>query len=91
MGQALRIDAFSAVADPAAMAEQVIQFAPASEAEALKLLRASFPDCPLSARVAALGFLMRRQRAQANAKAKARDKPAARGRRPAAPRRCRTV
>ena len=42
-------------------------FAPASDAEALKLLRASFPDSPLGARVAALGFLMRRQRAHATA------------------------
>ena len=67
MGQALRIDAFSAVADPESMAARLIQFAPASEAEALKLLRASFPDCPLSARVAALGFLMRRQRTRATA------------------------
>ncbi len=67
MGQALSIDPFSAAADPENMAARVIQFAPASDAEALKLLRASFPDCPLSARVAALGFLMRRHRAQANA------------------------
>jgi hypothetical protein len=47
--------------DPAAMAERIMTFAPASDAEALKLLRASFPDCPLSARVAALAFLMQRQ------------------------------
>jgi len=50
------------LADPAVMAERIMRFAPASDAEALKLLRASFPDCPLSARVAALAFLMRRQR-----------------------------
>jgi len=63
MGQIFRSEssAFVPVADPAAMAEQVMQFAPASEAEALKLLRQSFPDRPLSARVAALAFLMRRQ------------------------------
>jgi hypothetical protein len=67
MGQALRIDPSSLAADPESMAVRVMQFAPASEAEALKLLRASFPDCPLSARVAALAFLMRRQRAQASA------------------------
>jgi hypothetical protein len=67
MGQALSIVPFSATADPENMAARVIQFAPASDAEALKLLRASFPDCPLSARVAALGFLMRRQRTPANA------------------------
>ena len=68
MGQALSVDSFSvAAADPENMAARVIQFAPASDAEALKLLRASFPDCPLSARVAALGFLMRRQRTKARA------------------------
>jgi hypothetical protein len=36
-------------------------FKPATDAEALKLLRASFPDCPLSVRVAALDFVMRRR------------------------------
>ncbi len=67
MGQIFRTDhsVFAAVTDPAAMAEQVMLFSPASDAEALKLLRASFPDCPLSTRVAALGFLMRRQNARA--------------------------
>ena len=74
------------------MAERVMTFAPATDAEALKLLRASFPQCPLSMRVAALDFLMRRQRA-------ARLRPvlqpeislphAVVGR--AAPRRCRTA
>ena len=43
------------------MAARVMQFAPATDAEALKILRTSFPDCPLSARVAALDFLMRRR------------------------------
>jgi hypothetical protein len=43
------------------MAARVMQFAPATDAEALKILRRSFPDCPLSARVAALDFLMRRR------------------------------
>jgi hypothetical protein len=38
-----------------------MEFAPATDAEALKLLRTSFPDCPLSARVAALDYLMRRR------------------------------
>jgi len=63
MGQAVRTNryAFSAEADPARMAEQIMQYAPATDADALKLLRASFPHCPLSARVAALAFLMRRQ------------------------------
>ena len=50
---------FSRIVDPATMAERVMRFAPATDAEVLKLLRASFPDCPLSARVAALDFLMR--------------------------------
>ena len=59
--EAFKIDCFSRIADPETMAARVMQFAPASDAEALKLLRASFPDCPLSARVAALGFLMRRR------------------------------
>jgi len=43
------------------MAALVMQYSPASDAEALRLLRASFPDCPLSARVAALDYLMRRR------------------------------
>jgi hypothetical protein len=47
--------------DPESMAARVMQFAPATDAEALKILRRSFPDCPLSARVAALDFLMRRR------------------------------
>jgi hypothetical protein len=42
------------------MAQRLMEFAPASDSEALKLLRASFPDAPLSMRVAALAFLMRR-------------------------------
>ena len=62
MGQALKADRWSYVpADPEHMAARVMEFAPATDAEALKLLRASFPDCPLSLRVAALDFLMRRQ------------------------------
>ena len=46
------------------MAERIMQFAPASDAEALKLLRSSFPDHPLSMRVAALNLLMRRHAAK---------------------------
>jgi hypothetical protein len=42
------------------MAEQIMTFHPASDAEALKLLRASFPSSPLSMRVAALDFLNRK-------------------------------
>ncbi|RDV05098.1 hypothetical protein [Undibacter mobilis] len=63
MGQALLT---SRSANPAAdavwMAETVMQFSPATDSEALKLLRASFPDCPLSLRVAALNLLMRQSR-----------------------------
>jgi hypothetical protein len=62
MGQAFQSKqyAYTALAtDPTTMAEQIMQFAPASDAEALKLLRATFPHCPLSMRVAALDFLMR--------------------------------
>jgi len=40
-----------------------MRFAPASEAEALQLLRASFPPSPLSARIAALAFLLKRSSA----------------------------
>jgi len=60
MGEAFRFDRHSfSTADATTMAETVMQFSPASDAEALKLLRARFPDCPLSLRVAALDFLMR--------------------------------
>jgi hypothetical protein len=41
-----------------------MQFSPATDAEALKLLRSRFPDRPLSLRVAALDFLMRRRAAR---------------------------
>jgi hypothetical protein len=47
--------------DASAMAERVMRFAPATDAEALKLLRASYPECSLSMRVAALDMLMRRR------------------------------
>ena len=62
MGQAFsdRRAAFSPAIDPERMAAWIMQFSPATDAEALKLLRASFPDRPLSRRVAALDFLMRR-------------------------------
>ncbi|MBV8791946.1 MAG: hypothetical protein JO237_07805 [Pseudolabrys sp.] len=46
--------------DPSEMAARLMQFSPASDAEALKILRASFPDAPLSLRVAALAFLSRK-------------------------------
>ena len=61
MGQALQPGRFQATHDPETMAARVMEFAPATDAEALKLLRTSFPDCPLSARVAALDYLMRRR------------------------------
>jgi hypothetical protein len=47
--------------DALSMVERVMEFFPASDAEALKLLRTSFPDAPLSLRVAALDFLTRRK------------------------------
>jgi hypothetical protein len=62
MGQALQTEHFAAIHDPETMAARVMEFAPATDSEALKLLRSSFPDCPLSARVAALDYLMRRRR-----------------------------
>ena len=69
MGQAFTYNQslFAAASSPEDMAARVMHFAPASDAEALKLLRASFPDCPLSARVAALDFLMRRTKGLASA------------------------
>ena len=62
VGQLFRPDRgpFAPPRDPVAMAERIMRFAPASDAEALKLLRASFPYSPLSARIAALAFLMKR-------------------------------
>jgi hypothetical protein len=63
MAEAFRIEplSFAAPADPVKMVERVLQFSPSTDAEALKLLRASFPGYPLSLRVAALGLLMKRQ------------------------------
>lgn len=62
MGQALQASRSTDAADAIWMAETVMRYSPASDAEALKLLRASFPDCPLSLRVAALNLLMRQNR-----------------------------
>ena len=61
MGQASKIKrtAFSPTIDASTMTARVMLFLPANEAEALKLLRASFAECPLSMRVAALDMLMR--------------------------------
>ena len=62
MGESFQAKRYSyvPVAEPSQMAEKIMQFSPATDAEALKLLRSSFPDCPLSVRVAALDFLMRK-------------------------------
>ena len=60
MGQAFRSDRSAITPAPESMAAWVMSYAPASDAEALKLLRGRFPDCPLSLRVAALDYLMRR-------------------------------
>ncbi len=43
-----------------AMVERILRLDPKSGAEALRQLRAAFPDAPLALRVAALGMLMRR-------------------------------
>ena len=60
MGQALpKSRPADTAADAIWMAETVMRYSPATDAEALKLLRASFPNCPLSLRVAALNLLMR--------------------------------
>ncbi|MFN3657005.1 MAG: hypothetical protein ACK4UO_07100 [Pseudolabrys sp.] len=61
MGKAFKIEDFLPAAELERMAAQLRRFRPETDADALKLLRASFPDCSLSARVAALGYLMRRQ------------------------------
>jgi hypothetical protein len=62
MGEAVRPDRLAATLAPENMASWVMAYAPASDAEALKLLRGRYPDSPLSLRVAALDFLMRRGR-----------------------------
>jgi hypothetical protein len=59
MGQAFMPRAFDPAATPERMAAWIMQYSPASDAEALKLLRARFPEQPLSLRVAALAYLMR--------------------------------
>ena len=61
MGQALKSDTSAPTFDPADMVARIMTFAPATDAEALKLLRASFPECSLSMRIAALDYLMRRK------------------------------
>ena len=61
MGQACKFERtrFSPTIDASAMTERVIQFSPINEAEAIKLLRAIFAECPLSMRVAVLDMLIR--------------------------------
>jgi len=61
MGQASRIEHYVDFPplDAAEMAALIRQFSPASEADALKLLRMNFAGSPLSMRVAALDMLMR--------------------------------
>ena len=62
MGQAFSFQRYPLTPiDAVRMAERIRQFCPATDAEALKLLRASFPECSLSMRVAALDMLMRRK------------------------------
>jgi hypothetical protein len=61
MGQPFRIEHYVdfPTLDAAEMAALVMQFAPASDAEALRLLRTNFAGSPLSMRAAALDLLMR--------------------------------
>ena len=62
MGQTFSFQRYPfAPLDATAMADRIRQFSPATDAEALKLLRASFPECSLSMRIAALNMLMRRK------------------------------
>ena len=61
MGQARKIErtVFSPTIDASTMTKRVMQFSPANKAEAIKLLRASFAECPLSMRLAVLDMLIR--------------------------------
>ncbi len=61
MGHAFRIEHYVdfPTLDAAEMTALIKQFAPASEADALCLLRANFAGSPLSMRIAALDMLMR--------------------------------
>jgi hypothetical protein len=60
MGQIFKSDGTSFAEAPEAMMVTLMTFAPATDAEALKLLRSSYPSCSLSLRLAALNFIMRR-------------------------------
>jgi hypothetical protein len=59
MCEASMLRAFEPSATPERMAAWIMQYSPASDTEALKLLRARFPEHPLRLRVAALVYLMR--------------------------------
>jgi hypothetical protein len=63
MGQTFRINTMAAVSpfNPPVMAREVMSFKPATDADALRVLRARYPDAPLSMRVAALDYLLRRK------------------------------
>ena len=50
-----------ATPDPVRMAERILAFDPATDAEAAKLVRAAYAGYPLSARLTALHLMMRRQ------------------------------
>ena len=64
MGQAFTYEnaPVTLVPTPEDMAARIMGFAPATNAEALKLLRNRFPDSPLSLRVAALDVMRRARR-----------------------------
>ncbi len=65
MGQIVRPETFQSkpfsALDPETLIARLGDFAPESDAEALRMLRARFPESPLSLRVAALDYLMRRR------------------------------
>ncbi len=63
MGHAFRIEHYVDLPtlDATEMATLIKQLAPASEADALSLLRVKFANSPLSMRVAALDLLMRKR------------------------------
>ena len=70
MGQARRIERtpIPPPTDARTMTQWVMQFGPANRAEAIKLLRASFAECPLSMRVAIIDMLIRGWPRQAGAR-----------------------
>jgi hypothetical protein len=61
MGDAFRLGCFTPIAAPESLRAWVMSHAPATDADALKLLRGRFTDRPLSLRLAALDFLMRQR------------------------------